>query len=209
MADDHPTPRPYRSTLRDERAAETQRRIALAAGELFTEHGFAGTTVAAIARRAGVATPTVYATYGSKGAIVRALLTQLEHDADVEGWRRRVTDEPDPHRKLAAFAEWTTALLSSSKAAIRAARGAAGDPAIAELQAEGDRHRRDGLRTLVASLTGALLPGLTAEQALDRAWLLTGVELYLGATDGCGWPDEAYAGWLTALLHQQLLGPGG
>lgn len=65
--------------------------------------------------------PTVYATFGSKGAIVRALLARME-------------DEPDPHRKLGAFAQWSRALFSTSKALIAVAHGAASDPAIVELR---------------------------------------------------------------------------
>lgn len=203
------TVRPYRSRVRAERAADTQRRITTAARELFAEHGFAGTTVASIAERAGVAAPTVYATFGSKGAIVRALLMQMEHDADGAGWARCIAEETNPHRKLVAFAQWTTALYSSSKEAIRAVHGAAGDPAIIELRDEGNRHRREGLRAVISSLAQvhALPSDLTDDQALDRAWILTGVELYLGATQGCGWSDEEYALWLAALLRDQLLGP--
>lgn len=197
----------YRSPLRAQRAAQTRARIAVAARDLFAEHGFAGTTVAGIAERAGVAVPTVYATYGSKGAIVRALLTQFEADADAAGWWTRIAAEDDPRRKLAAFARWSAALFSSSKAVIAAARGAASDPAIVELRDQGDQHRREGLRELLATMAPGLRPGLTPDAALDRAWILTGVELYLAATEGCGWSDDAYAGWLTALLHDQLLGP--
>ena len=51
----------------------------------------------------------------------------------------------------------------------------------------------------------ALRTGLSDEHALDQAWMLTGVELYLSATDGCGWTDTQYQQWLTALLQQQLL----
>ncbi len=203
------TSRPYRSRLRAERAADTQRRIALAARELFTEHGFGGTTVAGIAQRAGVATPTVYATFGSKGAIVRALLLQMEIDADAPGWARRIAAEADPHRKLLAFAQWTTALFSSSKAAIQAAQGAAADPQVITLQEEGDRHRREALRAVISSLAQVhdLPPGLSEERALDRAWILTSVHPYLSATQGCGWPDQDYAQWLAGLLQEQLLGP--
>lgn len=35
--------------------------------------------------------------------------------------------------------------------------------------------------------------------------MLTCVELYLSATDTCGWSDIEYEEWLTALLQQQLL----
>lgn len=205
----HGTRRPYRSPARQQGAADTRQRITAAASELFAEHGFAGTTVANIAARAEVAAPTIYATFGSKGAIVRALLAQMEQDADSAGWTRRITLEKDPHAKLAVFAQWTTALLSSSKTVIAAARGAAADPAIIELRDEGDRHRRQGLAAVIAALAQvkALPPGLSQEHALDRAWMLTGVELYLAATEGCHWSDKQYEQWLTALLQQQLLSP--
>ena len=56
--------------MREQRVADTRRRIATAARELFAPFGFGGTTVAAIAERAGVSVPTAYATFGTKGAIV-------------------------------------------------------------------------------------------------------------------------------------------
>jgi AcrR family transcriptional regulator len=195
----------YRSELRTQRAAETRSRIALAARELFAEHGFAGTTVASIAERAGVAIPTVYATYGSKGAIVRALLTQFEADADADGWWVRIEAESDPHRKLVLFAEWSAAIFSSSKAVISAARDAVSDPAIVELRDQADEHRREGLQELLGTI--AVRPDLTPDEAVDRAWVLTGLEVYLATTDGCGWSDDAYASWLAEALQQQLLGP--
>lgn len=199
--------RPYRSAVREERAMETRRRITAAAQALFAEHGFVGTTVANIAERAGVAVPTVYATFGSKGAIVRALLEQMEHDADSAGWVQRIAQAPTPHATLAAFVQWNTALFSSSKTIIQTTRGAAADPAINELREEGDRHRRDGLRAVISALaqSNALSAQLSEEHALDRAWMLSGVELYLSATDSCGWSDTEYEQWLTALLQQQLL----
>jgi len=193
--------------LRAERAADTRRRIAAAALELFTEHGFGGTTITAIAERAGVAPQTIYATYGTKAAIVRALLERMEDDADAAEWRDRIAAADDPAAKLEAFAQWSAAMFATSKAILAAAQGAFGDPALLELRAEGDRHRRLGVTALVDTLAdrGDLAAGLSRPQAVDRAWMLTGVELYLAATDGCGWADADYARWLTSLLVQQLL----
>ncbi|RLK52168.1 TetR/AcrR family transcriptional regulator [Microbacterium telephonicum] len=51
--------RPYRSALRTEQARRTRRRILEAAGELFAAGGFQATTLAAIARSAGVSAETV------------------------------------------------------------------------------------------------------------------------------------------------------
>src|SRR5215471_7979495 len=139
--------RRYRSPLRAERAADTRHRITTAALELFTEHGFGGSTVTAIAKRAGVAPQTVYAVFGTKGAILQALLSRLEEDAGAAEWRARIA-AGDPADKLAGFAQWTAAMLSTSKATIAAAQGAVGDPAIIALRAEADGHRRQALASL-------------------------------------------------------------
>ena len=45
-----------------------------AAAELFARSGWAGTTVAAIARQAGVAVETVYSGFGSKKQVLRAVV---------------------------------------------------------------------------------------------------------------------------------------
>jgi hypothetical protein len=138
---------------------------------------------------------------------VRALLARLEEDADAPGWRARIATETDPRLKLEAFARWSARMFSTSKAVITASQGAAGDPAILAVRAEAHQHRREALRSLVGALSarGALRAGLTRGQAVDRAWMLTGVELYLAAIDGCGWSDTAYAVWLAGLLVGQLL----
>ena len=200
-------PQRYRSPLRAERAADTRRRITTAAVDLFTQHGFGGTTIAAIAERAGVAPQTIYATFGTKAAILRALLDQMEDDAGAAQWRDRITAQDDPAAKLEAFAHWSAAMFATSKTTITAALGAIGDPAILELRDEANRHRRQALTALVGTLAdrGALTAGLSQQQAVDRAWMLTGVELYLAATDGCGWTNADYARWLASLLIYQLL----
>ncbi len=66
--------RQYSSSLRARQAADTKRQVLAAAAELFEESGWAGTTVAAIARRAGVAVETVYSGFGSKKQVLRAVV---------------------------------------------------------------------------------------------------------------------------------------
>jgi AcrR family transcriptional regulator len=202
--------RRYRSPLRQERAADTRRRIATAALDLFAEHGFSGTAVTAIAERAGVSAQTVYATFGSKGALLRALLDQMEENADAALWRERIAADPDPVGKLTAFAQWSAGLFASIKPILIAAQSAASDPAVLDMRAEADGHRRAALDALMGTLeaSGALRAGLSHRRAVDRAWILTGVEPYFGATEGCGWSDTAYATWLADLLVSQLLAPG-
>ncbi len=130
----------------------------------------------------------------------------MEENADAALWRERIAADPDPRGKLTAFAQWSAGLFASSKAVITAGQGA-NDPAILELRAEADGHRRAALDALVGTLeaSGALQAGLSHRRAVDRAWILTGVEPYFGATEGCGWSDTAYAKWLADLLVSQLL----
>ena len=66
--------RSYSSAVRKEQAAQTRARILEAAGELFESNGYARTTIAAIAERAGVAADTVYAIFGNKARVLTALI---------------------------------------------------------------------------------------------------------------------------------------
>lgn len=199
----------YSSPLRQQRTVDTRARIAEAARDLFVQNGFAGTTVVEIARVAGVSVQTIYATYGSKGAIVSALLSQFEVSAEAADWRKKIQQSSDPATILTLFAGWTATLFATSKQTIAATQGAASDPAMVELRAEGDRHRRAALTDLVSrieQLAGLAAP-LTLQHAVDRAWMLSGIEMYLAATVGCGWSDDAYQNWLAGTLQQQLLHP--
>ncbi|HEY3670751.1 MAG TPA: helix-turn-helix domain-containing protein [Acidimicrobiia bacterium] len=69
-----PTKRRYSSQLRQQHALQTREQVLAAAAELFEESGWAGTTVAAIATRAGVAVETIYSGFGSKKQVLRAVV---------------------------------------------------------------------------------------------------------------------------------------
>ena len=200
--------RPYKSSLREERARETRLRIRGSARTLFAEKGFAETTVAAIADHAGVSAQTIYATFGSKGAIVAAILSDIEETADQQTWVARIVAEEDPHRQLRTFVAWNRTLFERSTPVLRAVAAARGDPDVAALAQRGDASRRRGTRELTAVLAekGALRDGLTPEQAAERLWLLTTSEQYLLATDELGWNSDDYETWLADLLERELLG---
>src|SRR3954471_18979344 len=69
-----PAKRQYSSSLRARQAADTKAQVLTAAAELFRESGWSGTTVSAIAKRAGVAVETIYSGFGSKKHVLRAVL---------------------------------------------------------------------------------------------------------------------------------------
>src|ERR687887_1975730 len=94
--------RRYESPRRREQAAATRLAILEAGERLFGERGYAGTSVAAIAAAAGVAFKTVYAAFGTKAEVLRALWN-LRMRGDEEPvplaqrtWFRELIAEPDP-----------------------------------------------------------------------------------------------------------------
>src|SRR6266581_4160100 len=75
-------PRTYRSSVREEQARRTRLAILDAARLLFTEQGYAATTIAQIAARARVAVDTVYAAVGTKPVLMRLLVEVAISGAD-------------------------------------------------------------------------------------------------------------------------------
>src|SRR5215212_8503648 len=67
-------PARYHSPLRERQAAETRRSIIDAALELFGEQGWAATTLPTVAARAGTSVDTIYATFGTKSALLLAVV---------------------------------------------------------------------------------------------------------------------------------------
>lgn len=199
--------RPYASPRRAAQAARTRAAVIAAARRLFDEHGFAATTVTAISAAAGVSPQTVYASFGSKPALVRAILQELEESAEATQWRARIDAEREPHRILAAFAQWTRVFFEANGPSFTLAQEAGAD--LLDLAEQGDRHRRQALDALVRRLEamGALRPDLPVAEAVDRAWLVTGIQLYVQATAGCGWTPQAYGDWLAQTLAAQILPP--
>src|SRR3954453_17986781 len=104
--------RPYSSAVREDQARRTRARIVEAADELFRERGYAGATMKDIAQRAGVARDTGHAVFGTKAALIPAIVAlRLVPDESVtnvadspEG--HAVMDETDPARQLELFAEY-------------------------------------------------------------------------------------------------------
>lgn len=199
--------RTYHAPAREERARKTRARIAAAARECFAESGFHGTSVAAIARRAGTTPQTLHAHFGGKAALVPALLEGMEDAAGAAEWRTRIEAAPTGQARLTAWAGWTAAMLGPARTLRRVFEEAASEPTLVELKAAGDRHRHEALTSLMAAMAegGELRPGLDPGDAADQAWLLTGIETYLGAIDR-GWSDDRYAAWLGEALGRLLLG---
>ncbi|WP_205696537.1 TetR/AcrR family transcriptional regulator [Conexibacter sp. SYSU D00693] len=75
-----PSPAPPGRRTQEERRTASARRLAQAAVELFAERGYDATSMGAIAQRAGYSRTLVNARYGSKEALLEALLQRELED---------------------------------------------------------------------------------------------------------------------------------
>ena len=93
-----------RISHRQRQALETRRAIAHAARSLFAERGYAATSVEAVAEKAGVAARTVYASFGTKKAILGAICEEWLSEAGVMETVAERMRERDLGRRLALVA---------------------------------------------------------------------------------------------------------
>jgi AcrR family transcriptional regulator len=209
--------RSYRSPLREEQARLTQRRILDAAKRLLLEQGYSATTMAAVATEAGVATQTVYKTFGTKPALVKRLydVTLVGDDEPIPFAERpeavALRAETDPRRLLAGYALLGRGLVERLGPLLRVLVGGAraGDPELRDFVDTVNRERLAGSTQIVAHLAGmgALRPGLSQERARDAIWMLNSVEVWSLLTEQRDWSGDEYADWVGKAMADAVLAP--
>ena len=209
--------RPYHSPRRVEQAATTRRGILDAAQRLFEQHGYAATSMAAIAAEAGVSLKTVYVTFETKSGLLRALWHLLlrgdEEPVPVgeRAWFRAVLEESDPERQLrlnVRNAKLVRARIGPLLQVVR--RAAAADSEVAELWNRIQAEFYDNQRSLVEVLheKGALWTSLDVARATDILWTLNHPDVYWLLVNERSWTPDQHERWLADLLCSQLLGHG-
>lgn len=207
-------PRPYRSPLRDDAARRTRAAVLAAARELFVTQGYGATSVDAIAARAGVSKPTVFAAVGNKATLLKVVrdVAMAGDDDPVPVLQRpayrELLAEPDPYRTVRLLARNTVALLSRYAAVDEVVRGAAdADHELRELWASSEAQRLAAARAYVDNLLGKgpLAPGLEPGPAADLVWLLIAPTNYHRLVVGRGWTHERFEDWLATALTAHLL----
>jgi AcrR family transcriptional regulator len=186
--------RRYTSTRRAQQAAATRQDVIAAGIELFAESGWAGTTIAALAERAGVAVETIYAGFGSKRGVLRAAMdAAVVGDADpiplVDRPEFARLQEGSLEERVAACAKLVTDIHRRSAGVWRAiVEAASAEAEVAAWRDELEANRRVDVarsleRTLDRRVTGRLL---------DLAWALLGPEIYLKLVVDAGMSRKDY-----------------
>lgn len=214
MSNTSSTTRKYDSTRRQAQARQTRLQIAEAARVLFLERGFAGTTIEAIAEKAGVAPETIYASFKTKRNILSFVFDIAigGDDEDIHLLDRpdpqAVLNETDQQRQLTLFARDITKILHRAAPVFEILRIAAKtEPEITELVLRLVRERLANMNMVAKSLAanGPLRDGLNRVRATELLWSMSSPELYLLQTRDLRWTDEQYTQWLTDTLIRLLL----
>ena len=198
-------PRRYDSQRRQERSAETRHRILGAARQLFLDHGYRATTVAAVAALAGAHVDTVYELVGRKPVLMRELIEQAISgtdrpvEAEQREYVRAIRAEADPAQKVRIYARAVRRIQERMAPLFMALRDAAStEPEAAQLWHEISERRAANMRLLIIDIrdSGGLRPGLSVDAAADTVWAMNSSEVYVLLTVERGWSPQRFERWL-------------
>ena len=191
---------------RERQADATKDQIARAARALFAEHGYVGTTIAAISAAADIPVQTVYSSLGSKAKILGRITQSWMDEAQTVSLAEASLQETDVRRQLRLLAELNRRQLEVGSDVIAIYQEAArADPQMAGTLSHVLAAREREIRKLLRTTAPHHKAGLTLDGALDITLALTLVEVYRSLVVERGWSARRYETWLGDSLIAQLL----
>ena len=198
--------RQIRSTLRQRQAQATRSMIVDAAQQLFLERGYVGTTIEAIAEQADVAVSTVYAVFGSKRGILRAIRESWHDRSQIREVTLSSQAVQNPYERLEQIAAATRRQWETGSDVIAIYTGAATvDPEAAAELHEALAGRRRALQTFATNLGPYLRRDIDVPRATAILQALCLPEVYNELVKRSGWSGDAYQAWLSQTLTRELL----
>ncbi|OBH85173.1 TetR/AcrR family transcriptional regulator [Mycobacterium scrofulaceum] len=207
-------PRRYDSTRRREQAQHNRQAVLAAARRRFLAQGYATTTIAEIARDAGVSVETVYKAFSTKAGVLKALfdVSVAGDDEPIPMVERdviqNVANATDAAEKLELYAKHLAASMPRSAPVQLLARdGAAVSPDAAEVWKQIRDESLTGMTMFASDLARTGQLRVSARQARDILWTYHAPELYELLVLERGWSVTRYGkfvaqAWVDALLER-------
>lgn len=200
--------RRIRPTLRQRQAQATRSMIVAAAQTLFLERGYVSTTIEAIAENAEVAVSTVYAVFGSKRGILRAIREAWHGGSHIRDVTFSSPKTTTPQERLELLAQATRKQWETGSEVIAIYTGAAAvDPEAAAELSEALAGRRRGMANFAHSLEPYLQQDLDVDHATAILQALCSPEVFDELVRRSGWSADAYQVWLSRILKRELITP--
>ena len=206
--------RSYDSSGRRAQAKETQAAIVRAARDLFIENGYGRTTVADVARAAGVSAETIYAAFGNKATLLHKAwdITVGGDEEDIVFHERpevmQIRGERDLAKRFmlhAAFSTTTAQRIAPFQLMVQSAAGA--DPAAATMLEEMGRQRLAGMSVMAAEAAETGQLAVSETECRDLVWAMTDGVLWHRLVNERGWTNEQFADWLGRMWVHLLVAP--
>jgi len=197
-----------RSSRREQQAQQTREEILRAARRLFAERGYTRTSVRDVADAAGVSPQTVYDSIGSKPALVARLNDAIDTEAGIAEIAMQSARSRDPMEIVATSARITRSILEHSSDIVHAlVTGAAAEPELDAVLAEGQRRHAAGAASIVAALDAldALDPSVDRDQAVDTLAAISDFRLALVLNENYGWSLDRVEAWIAQTSRALLL----
>jgi AcrR family transcriptional regulator len=196
-------------------AEATRHAIVEAASRLFLERGYTGTTLAEVARTAGVAIQTVYNSIGSKRDVLAKVLDYAasgEHAPTPPGAfaLAQGAEEPDARKSLDQLVEfWREARARTAPFYEILRQAATLDPEAAEFERERATERLSSYRAGAHLLAerGTLREDLTIDDAAAIYFATGHPEIYRSLVVEGDWSPDQWARWIRSTLEFALLAP--
>ena len=200
--------RSYGSPLRAAAAAQTRERILRAARALFSRRGIDAVTIAAIATRARASASSVYALFGSKEGVLRALSESTMFGAryhQASAQLDAVTDAVERIRLTATVARSIYEAESTEMALLRGA--SAFSPLLRRMEQSFEQMRYDLQAPRIIQLYAQrkARKGLPRDKAQRLMCMYTSRDVYRQLVEDGGWTPEEYEAWLARTLVTELV----
>jgi AcrR family transcriptional regulator len=207
-----PVKRRYDTSNRRQAAARTRQAILAAALELFTSQGYGGTPMTAIARRAGVALDTVYASVGRKPELARLLIetaisgTSQAVPAEERDYVQAIRAAADAETKIAIYAAAMRGIAGRLAPLLSIIQQAApAEPDLATLWRQIADRRAANMRLFAADLAAVAPLRVDLDAAADIIWATNAPELYQLLVGQRGWSPDRYEHFLGDTWRRLLL----
>lgn len=214
-SDGQRAPRVYRSSRREAQARLTRRRVLDAATTVFLEHGFAGSTMRAIASQAGVSVPTVELLFGTKGRLLQAAIDVAiaGDDEPVPVLDRRWTETAVNAATADDFLDIVASIITSAQQrsaglVLALFEAASTDTELTDLAEHMTTQRATTAGWIVDQLTRKAPLGVdrTRQEAIDTMWILMDPAVFDRLTRQRQWAVQQYQRWLATSVARLLIG---
>ena len=202
----------------------TRQSVVAAAGRLFSERGYAGSSIEAIAEAAGVAVPTVYAAFGNKRSILLAMLAASVNEAEPrtvlddatalldeitdrveERLREQVAGVSDPATRVRKIMPLNVSILARTADVRRVILGAAAmEPEIQSLLDEVYNHVYLSCQTAASLAIGVTSNDARTRRLADVIFAFTSADLFDLLTGQRGWSVAEYERWAIQTVTAAL-----